>query len=56
MRPANFPHNKARKQTEALARNTEWAKLTPMEKLRALDLRPGKCIRQRVRIQEQAKV
>lgn len=45
-------HIRAQKQKEALQRNTEWAKLTPAEQLRQLDRRPGKCVRQRVRIQE----
>lgn len=52
MRTANFPDNKRRKQEEAKVRNSAWASLDHGEQLRALDLRPGKSVRQRLRIQK----
>lgn len=52
MRTANFPDNKRRKQEEAKVRNSAWASLDHKEQLRALDLRPGKSVRQRLRIQK----
>ena len=50
MNPANFPDNKHRKQTEAKIRQTEWNKISPTEKLRALDRRPGASKKERARI------
>ena len=50
MNPTNFPDNKRRKQTEAAHRKTEWELMAPDAKLRALDMRPGACKKQRARI------
>ena len=50
MNPANFPDNKRRKQTDAKMRQTEWSVLTPQEKLRSLDNRPGSSKKERARI------
>lgn len=45
-----MPDNKHRKQAEAKKRQAEWLLLSPEEKLRALDLRPGKSLKERARI------
>lgn len=55
MNTANFPDNKRRKQQEAKVRNEAWVALDHDAQLRALDLRPGKSLRQRLRIQEAKK-
>lgn len=55
MNTANFPDNKRRKREEAKVRNAAWAALDHDTQLRALDLRPGKSLRQRLRIQEAKK-
>ena len=41
MLPANFPHNKKRKQEEAVVRQAEYDKLTVQEKLDKLPAEPG---------------
>lgn len=47
---------KQQKRTEAVARDTEWRKLTPKQQLAALDKRLGKGVgaaKQRARLQEE---
>lgn len=53
MRTSNFPRNKARKQTEAKARQAHWTSLELSLQLAELDTRPGNSARQRARIQKQ---
>lgn len=50
MNPTNMPDNMRRKQTEAKKRQADWVLMSPEEKLRALDLRPGASKRERTRI------
>jgi len=40
------------RQTEAIKRNSEWQKLTPIQKLKELDKRPGNSAKQRKKIKE----
>lgn len=50
MNPANFPDHKRHKQSEAKTRQAAWTLLSPEEKLRNLDRRPGTSKKERTRI------
>lgn len=50
MRQSNFPDRKRLKQKEAQSRQAAWSLLSPEEKLRSLDSRPGNSKKERNRI------